>query len=98
LYLSRFDFILTYKSETSNTQADPLSCFPTLIVTDADDNQQQIVLQSTHFLSTVLLVTDHSDTLKDDIHTATDLNPPIRLVLKTLHNHAPHQLLGNLSD
>ena len=46
----------------------------------------------------MLLATDHSDTLKDNICMATDLDPPICLALKTLHNHAPCQLLSNLSN
>jgi hypothetical protein len=39
LYLSRFDFCLTHKPGTANTQADPLSCIATHLITDADDNQ-----------------------------------------------------------
>lgn len=98
LYLSRFDFLLTHKPGISNTQADPFSHFPTPIVTDADNNQQQIILQPSHFLSAALLATDHHDTLEDNIHAATDLDPPIHLALKTLHNHASRQLLSNLFD
>ena len=96
LYLSCFDFLLTHKPETSNTQADPLSCFPTPIVTNANNNQQQIILQPTHFLSTMLLAINHSNTLEDDIHVATDLNPPVYLALKILQDHAPRQLFSNL--
>ena len=90
--------MLTHKSGTANTQADPLSRLPTPAVTDADDNQHQIVLQPTHLLSAALLTSDHTNTLEDNIHAATDLNPPVHLALKTLCNHTPHQLLGNLSN
>jgi RNase H-like domain found in reverse transcriptase len=44
LYLSRFDFHLTHKPSTTNTQADPLSRISTHLMTDADDNRDQIIL------------------------------------------------------
>jgi hypothetical protein len=56
------------------------------------------VLQPAHFLSVALLASDHTDTLEDDIRAATDLDPPVHLALKTLRDHAPRQLLSNLSD
>jgi RNase H-like domain found in reverse transcriptase len=49
LYLSHFDFRLTHKPEVANTQADPLSHISTHLVTDADDNHDQIVLKHKHF-------------------------------------------------
>jgi hypothetical protein len=67
LYLSRFDFRLTHKPGTANTQADPLSCFSTHQVADADDNQNQLVLRPEHFVATVAASTEASDTLEQDI-------------------------------
>jgi hypothetical protein len=49
LYLSRFDFHLTHKPGVTNTQADPLSRISTHLVTDIDDNHDQIVLKPKHF-------------------------------------------------
>jgi hypothetical protein len=51
LYLSRFDFHLTHKPGTTNTQADLLSRISTHLMTDADDNRDQIVLRPDHFAS-----------------------------------------------
>ena len=98
LYLSRFEFLLTHKPGTTNTQADPLSRIPLPIFTDVDDNQDQIVLKPDHFLSATTLAAENLDTLEDDIHAATDLDPQIRTALQTLQDNAPRQLLGNLSD
>jgi hypothetical protein len=44
LYLSQFDFCLTHKPGTANTQADSLSRLSTHLVTDTDDNKAQQVL------------------------------------------------------
>ena len=98
LYLSRFDFLLTHKPGTTNTQADPLSRIPLPIFTDADDNQDQIILKPDHFLSAATLAAGDLDTLEDDIRAATDLDPQVRTALQTLQDNTPRQLLGNLSD
>ena len=44
LYLSRFDFRLQHRPGKANTQADPLSRMPQHHVSDADDNNQRVVL------------------------------------------------------
>ena len=98
LYLNWFDFSLTHKPRTTNTQADPLSYIPIPIITDANNNQDQIVLKPTHFLSTATLAAGDLDTLKEDICTATELNPQVLLALQTLHNHVPCQLFSNLAN
>ena len=51
LYLSRFDFHLTHKPGTANTQADPLSRISDHHTADADDNHAQVVLKPNHFAS-----------------------------------------------
>ena len=48
-YLSHFHFTLTHRPGKANTQADPLSRFPTHQVTDAEDNRQQVVLHPEFF-------------------------------------------------
>jgi hypothetical protein len=98
LYLSRFDFSLTHKPGSTNTQADPLSRIPTHLITDADDNQNQIVLKPKHFASAAEHAVDDPDNLEEDIRNATNLDPQVLLALKSLQDHAPHQLTGNLTD
>ena len=98
LYLSQFDFSLTHKPGSTNTQADSLSHISTHLVTDTDDNQDQIILKPDHFLSAALDATDNLDTLEDDIRNATTTNSQVALALQTLHDHTPRPLLGTLAD
>ena len=67
LYLSRFDFHLTHKPGIANTQADPLSRISTHLITDADDNHDQIVLSPEHFASAVTSSIINSNTLEQEI-------------------------------
>ena len=98
LYLSRFDFRLTHKPGTTNTQADPLSRISTHLVSDADDNRDQIVLRPEHFASAAVTVAEDSDPLERDIRTATDLDPEVLVALDMLKKRAPYQLTRNLID
>jgi hypothetical protein len=81
LYLSHFDFRLTHKPGTANTQADPLSRFPSNQVSDADNNHQQRVLRPEHFASIGALAVADIDTLKHDIRNAADWDPEVILAL-----------------
>ena len=96
LYLSRFDFRLTHKPGATMTQANPLSRFPTLQVTDANDNQDQIVLKPDHFTDTVSALT--ADTLEQDIKAATDLDSDVVLALQLLKEQGPRQLAEGLVE
>jgi hypothetical protein len=98
LYLSQFDFSLTYKPGTTNTQADPLFHIPLPIISDIDNNHDQIILKPDHFLSVATLTMSNLNSLEDDIHAATNLDPQVCLTLQTLQDNAPHQLLGNLTN
>jgi hypothetical protein len=98
LYLSRFDFRLTHKPGTANTQADPLSHFSTHQVADADDNRDQRVLRPEHFTATVAASTEVSDTLERDIRNIADRNPEVVLALRLLKEQAPRRLARALSD
>jgi hypothetical protein len=98
LYLSRFDFRLTHKPGTANTQADPLSRIATHLITDADDNQDQIVLRPDHFMSAATSSIINSDTLEQEIQDATDRDPEVVFALRLLKGHGPQQLTNGLSD
>jgi hypothetical protein len=98
LYLSRFDFRLTHKPGTANTQADPLSRIATHLITDTDDNQDQIVLRLDHFTSAVTSSIINSDTLEQEIQDATDRDPEVVFALRLLKGHGPRQLTNGLSD
>jgi hypothetical protein len=97
LYLSRFDFLLTHKPGSSNTQADPLSRLSSLAISDADDNLEQIVLPPKHFAHAALHTLNH-DPLENDIRSATNYDHDVILALKSLKRHAPPQLRADLSD
>jgi hypothetical protein len=98
LYLSRFDFRLTHKPGTANTQADPLSRIATHLIIDTDDNQDQIVLQPDHFTSAATSSIINSDTLEQEIRDATDCDPKVVFALRLLKGHGPRQLTNGLSD
>lgn len=98
LYLSRFDFQLTHKPGTANTQVDPLSCASTHQVTDMDNNQDQMVLQPKHFANAMTNPTEDSTTLEKDIQRVTDQDLEVTLTLRLLKEHRPRQLTENLTD
>jgi hypothetical protein len=98
LYLSRFDFHLTHKSGTTNTQADPLSRISTHLVTNADDNRDQIVLRPEHFASVAASSIANDNTLEQQIQDATDQDPEVTLALRLLKEHGPRQLTGSLTN
>jgi len=98
LYLSCFDFHLTHKPGTANTQADPLSHISTHLKTDADDNCSQIVLQPNHFASITASSISDSNTLEQEIRNTTNQDPKVVLTLCLLRQHRPRQLTDSLSD
>jgi transposase InsO family protein len=98
LYLSRFEFRLTHKPGIANTQADPLSRIPTHLVTDADDNQDQIVLPPIHFQAAASASFEEAASLEQEIQKAAELDPEVTSALRLLKARGPRQLTGNLSD
>jgi len=98
LYLSRFDFRLTHKPGTSNTQADPLSRISTHSVSDSHDNQNQIVLHPEHFAQAAASLAGDTDDIEQQIRNATSFDQEVALALKLLKERAPHQLTNNLFE
>jgi len=98
LYLSRFDFHLTHKPGAANTQADPLSRIPTHLVTDADDNHNQLVLRPSHFASAAATSFEDMGSLEQAIRDATEQDAEVTGALQLLKARGPRQLTGNLRD
>lgn len=98
LYLSRFDFQLVHKPGTTNTQADPLSRFSTHLVTDADDNHDQLVLRPSHFASIAATSLEKAGALEREIRDATERDSEVTSALQLLKGHGPRQLTENLVD
>jgi hypothetical protein len=98
LYLSRFDFRLTHKPGTVNTQADPLSRLPPHTISDADDNRNQTVLRPQHFLSAGTTCAEAEDTLEQDIRNAVDRDPQVIDAIQLLKKQGPNQLAQGLTD
>lgn len=71
-YLSRFHFHLTHRPGKANTQADPLSRFPTHQVADAEDNRQQMVLRPEFFAKLAASSAAFVNPLEDHIWKASD--------------------------
>jgi hypothetical protein len=70
LYLSHFNFKMTHRPGKLNTQADALSRMPNLYVSDADDNQQQIVLPPSVFAK--IAATNLVNPLEDRIRQSSE--------------------------
>ena len=84
LYLSRFDFQITHKPGATNTQADPLSRTSTHLISDADNNRDQLVLRWELFVNATATTTQTPRPLEDEIRHAVDWDPEVILALKTL--------------
>ncbi|PIL32326.1 hypothetical protein GSI_05572 [Ganoderma sinense ZZ0214-1] len=100
LYLSRFDFRLSHKPGTTNTQADPLSRLSIHQVTDAEDNRNQIVLGPERFatLAASSMEETDMDALERDIKVATDREPKVTWALNILKERGPHKLSNGLLE
>jgi hypothetical protein len=98
LYLSHFDFHLTHKPGTTNTQADPLSCISTHLMTDADDNRDQIILRPDHFASVAATSIEESNTLEQQIWDVTDQDLEVVFAIWLLKEHGPQQATNGLTD
>ena len=96
LYLSHFNFLLTHKPSSSNTQADPLFRISTHTISDADNNKHQLVLLPQHFAQAAASWAGNTDDIKQQIHQASNHDLEVTLALKLLKDHAPQQLANNL--
>jgi hypothetical protein len=98
LYLSRFNFCLTHKPGTSNTQADPLSRISTHLTTDSDNNRHQLVLSPAHFAQAASTSISDTDSIELNIRNATSRDFEVVLALQLLKDHGPRQLANGLTD
>ena len=89
LYLSWFDFCLTYKHSSINTQADPLSHFSTHAKSDSDDNINQIVLHPKYFATAAASLAGNLNNIEEQICNTTELNHIVTHALCLLRQHAP---------
>ena len=97
LYLSHFDFRLQHRPGKANTQADPLSRMPQHHVSDADDNNQRVVLRPEHFAhlaATSMLV----NPLEDRICQASAWESMVLEGLEKLRNSGPQRLVNGLTE
>ena len=98
LYLSQFDFHLTHKPGSANTQANPLSHLPTHFTSNANDNHFQLVLSPDHFAHATTLLDTVSHNLEQLLCNTTERDPEVLLALKSLKEHGPHRLANTLLD
>lgn len=96
LWLSRFDFTLTHKPGKTNTQADPLSRLSSHQVTDADDNQGQVVLKPAHFVRLVSTMTN--DELEGRIRDSVQREAEVLVALEALRKDGPRKLVNGLME
>jgi hypothetical protein len=92
LYLSRFNFKVTYKKGES-MQADALSCFSKDHVSDREDNRQVQVLRPKHFcIAAVMHYTPIADVLAEHIKKASEREAEVIEGLKSIDKTAPKAL------
>jgi len=97
-YLSRFHFYLTHRPGKANTQADPLSRFPTHQVTDAEDNRQQMVLRPEFFAKLAASSMAFVNPLEDRIQKASDREASVLEGLAKLKRSGPRKLINGLAE
>jgi hypothetical protein len=68
------------------------------LVTNANDNCDQIVLRPEHFTSVATTSITDANTLEQQIRDATDQDPEVALALRLLKEHGPQQLTSSLTD
>lgn len=92
LWLSRFDFRLTHKPGTANTQADPLSRISEFQVTDAEDNQDQIVLRPERFATIAASALRAVNPLEERIRESSRREAEVLKGLEALREDGPRRL------
>ncbi|EEB88901.1 hypothetical protein MPER_13072, partial [Moniliophthora perniciosa FA553] len=97
LWLSRFDFRLTHKPGKTNTQADPLSRFPVLQVTDAEDNQGQVVLRPERFMR-IAVARVQGGELEDRIRRGVEKEAEVLQAVEELKKKGPRRLINGLLE
>jgi hypothetical protein len=92
LYLSHFNFKVTYKKGES-MQANALSCFSKDHVSDREDNRQVQVLGPKHFrITAVMHYTPIADVLAEHIKKASEREAEVIEGLKSIDKTAPKAL------
>lgn len=97
LFLSRFDFRLTHRPGKANTQADALSRLPQHRVSDAEDNQQQVVLPPERFAKLAANIIG-SNPLEDRIRNASQREAIVLDGLAQLKKNGPRRLTNGLAE
>ena len=98
LYLSQFNFHLTHKLGSTNTQANPLSCLPIHFTSNANNNCSQLVLSPDHFAHAATLPDTASYNLEQLLCNTTKCNSKVLLALKSLKEYGPYRLANTLLD
>lgn len=76
---------------------DPLSCLSTYSVTDAEDNQDQIVLKPAHFKHIAATAFEFS-LLESEVRNCTDREIEVAQALQVLRFKGPRRLANNIIE
>lgn len=96
LWLSRFDFRLIHKPGKANTEADALSRLSSHHVSDADDNQQRIVLDRELF--TTIAANTPENPLEKEIRDASEREAQVLEGLQVLRKKGLQRLANGLAE
>ena len=90
-YLFRFNFVLTHIAGNKNIKADVLSQRPDYQVSDAEDNQDQIVLRPEHF-ATIAATYVSNDDLERRIRDVVEKEVEVLQGMDSLRKNGPKRL------
>ena len=94
LHLAEFNFKLVYKPGSTQTRADPLSRLPEHQVTDADDNQDRVVLKPEYFktIAATAFVFAEATALEKRIRECSKREAEVAQALEVLQKKGPRRL------
>jgi hypothetical protein len=98
LLLADYNFVLVHKPGKENGIANPLSRLSRFQVTDAEDNQDQLVLNPKRFVTLTATAFAKPPALKQKIRDCSNCEVEVTQALEVLCKKGPRRLVNNLLE
>jgi hypothetical protein len=98
LLLADYNFVLVHKPGKENSIANPLSRPSRFQVTDAEDNQDQLVLNPKRFVTLAATAFAKPPALEQKIRDCSDRKIKVVQALEILRKKGPRRLVNNLLE